>query len=101
MSLFPRARRPPPQFYSIGAFVAIVAGSAVRPRSREAWFRLLQATVRPDTPPPPNHRSQADVYNRKRLFVLVTLLGEVPCLCTFFVRTYWRVQRPRKDRQLT
>lgn len=32
---------------------------------------------------------QGDQCNRKQLFVIVTLLGEVPCLCTFWVRTYW------------
>lgn len=29
------------------------------------------------------------MYNRKRLFVLITILGEIPCLCIYFTKTYW------------
>lgn len=44
---------------------------------------LTQRAARRETPPP-----QGDTRNRKWLFCLLVLVGEGPCLATYFARSY-------------
>lgn len=82
-----------PQFFVIGCPATLLAGYLVRALSSRRANPHIRPLSGPKhglllNPGPPNNCDQGDTHNRKWLFCLFVIIGEGPCLATYFARGY-------------